>query len=41
MKQQKDFEIFLNIEKDNTSFFEDITEFSKVFLEEKDLIEFS
>lgn len=41
MKQQKDFKIFLNIEKENTSFFEDISEFSKVFLEEKDLLEFS
>ena len=41
MKQQKNFKIFLNIEKENTSFFEDISEFSKVFLEEKDLLEFS
>lgn len=41
MKQQKDFNIYLNIEKQNTSFFENITEFSKVFLEEKELLEFS
>lgn len=41
MKQQKNFKIFLNIEKENNSFFEDISEFSKVFLEEKDLLEFS
>lgn len=41
MNNKKDFKIYADVTKDNTSLFKDVSEYTKLFLEEKDILEIS
>jgi len=41
MKNKKNFDIYFEVEKNNTIIFEDVNKFCKLYIEEKSLLEIS